>query len=335
MKATTFQSILKNNTIHRLKNNTTDVIMMKKSWLKKSMVVAISASFVFFNASASFAQMTMPTSDDGSSGDTSTDSSTTDTTDTPTDSTTDSSTDTSVVDLIENTDSEQTDPPQEDSGGGGGGSGGAILGLVAVGAVVAIVLTRKKSPKIQKTLVSDSVSGYGTQFIELSSESSLLEQSIKPQLSFQYGSYERIEEFNKPYSFFNVRASQSFGSKLSFRADAGTRLFFQNTDTAASSQWLTLGMQTKDVFQQDDRLEFSAKYSTGDEYQRRNNLLINGLALQDHESLFSDQNARFELAYSRALSQNQRLRFLLQKTDSLSVSEDDGYRAKIAWRHAF
>ncbi len=322
--------------MHTLKNSTTDVIMMKKSWLKKSMVLAISASFVFFNASTSYAQMTMPTTGDGSSTDTSTDSGTsTDATDTTTDSTTDSTTDTSVVDLIENTDSEQTDTPQEDSGGGGGGSGGASLGLVAVGAVVAIVLTRKKSPKIQKTLVSDSVSGYGTQFIELSSESSLLEQSVKPQLSFQYGSYQQLEDFNKPYSFFNVRSTQFLGSKLSFRADAGIRLFFQNTDAAASSQWLILGMQTKDVFQQNDRLEFSAKYSTGDEYQRRRNLLINGLALQDHESLFSDQNARFELAYSRALSQNQRLRFLLQKTDSSSISEGDGYRAKIAWRHAF
>lgn len=331
MKPNVFQSTLKNNAIHTHKNSLPKSIMMNELQVKKAIIVAISASFIFLNTSVSYAQVTMPTTD----SDTTTDSSTTDTT---TDASADTTTDTSVVDLIENTDSETTDtpddPPQEDSGGGGGG-GGAILGLVAVGAVVAVVLSRKKSPKIQKTLISDKTSGYGTQFIELSSQSSLLEQSARPQLSFQYGSYQQLAGFDKPYSFFNVRTSQSLGSRLSFRADAGTRLFFQNTDDTASSQWLIFGLQAKDLLQPSDRLEFFAKYSTGDEYQRGTSLLSNGLALQDHENLFSDENARFELAYSRALSQNQRLRFLLQKTDSLVNSEDDGYLAKIAWRHAF
>ncbi len=329
MKPNVFQSTLKNNAIHTHKNSLPKSIMMNELQVKKAIIVAISASFIFLNTSVSYAQVTMPTTD----SDTTTDSSTTDTT---TDASADTTTDTSVVDLIENTDSETTDtpddPPQEDSGGGGGG---AILGLVAVGAVVAVVLSRKKSPKIQKTLISDKTSGYGTQFIELSSQSSLLEQSARPQLSFQYGSYQQLAGFDKPYSFFNVRTSQSLGSRLSFRADAGTRLFFQNTDDTASSQWLIFGLQAKDLLQPSDRLEFFAKYSTGDEYQRGTSLLSNGLALQDHENLFSDENARFELAYSRALSQNQRLRFLLQKTDSLVNSEDDGYLAKIAWRHAF
>lgn len=336
MKKTVFQSTLRNDAIQTLKDSTIGRVMIKKIQLKKTLVIIISTSFVLFNTATAYAQTTTPTTGDDS---------TTDTTDTTTDTAVD---DTTVVDVIESTDSEQpADQPQEDTGGGGGGGGGAIIGLVVVGAIVAVVLTRKKSPKIQKTLVSDQVSGDGTQFIELSSLSSLADQPSKstlPELSFQYGSYQQLAGFSQPYSFFNVRASKALGTNLSLHADAGTRLSFRNSsysnglynngDDVVNSQWLVLGLQTKNLLRQNDRLEFFAKYSTADGDQQSNNLLSNGVDLQDHESLFSDTNARFELAYSRAFGQNQRLRFLLQKTDSTLLG-DDGYRAKIAWRHAF
>lgn len=311
------------------------MIMNKKMQLRKAVVIAMSASFVLFNTAVSYAQTTTPSTTD----------TTTDTmTDTTTDSTDPTTEDTTVIDVIENTGSEEVvDQPEEDSGdSGGGGGGGAILGLIVVGAVVAVVLSSKKSPKIQKTLVSDKVSGYGTQFVELSSKSSFIEGSTipkTPQLSFQYGSYQQVAGFNKPYSFFNVRASHAIGANLNFHADAGTKLSFNNglysnDSDVANSQWFVFGLQTINVLRQNDRLEFFAKYSTGDNDQQDNKLLSNGADLHGYESLFSDENARFELAYSRSLSQNQRLRFLLQKTDSLS-EEDDDYRAKIAWRHAF
>ena len=109
--------------------------------VKKAGVIIFSTALVSFNAATSHAQVTMPTTGD-ETPDTGTMTDDSITTDTSTDTTSD---DQSIADLIESTGSETTteDPPQEESAGGGGGGGGAILALVAVGAVVAIVATRR------------------------------------------------------------------------------------------------------------------------------------------------------------------------------------------------
>jgi len=175
------------------------------------------------------------------------------------------------------------------------------------------------------------VSGVGTELIEISNQSNLLDQTNQPSLSFQYGTYQSITEFDKPYSFFNLRYQKSIGSILNFSADAGTRYFSQNPQRFYDSQWLGLGLSSTSLFAKHDRLAFTARYSTGDIEENSDSFSLNSNALASYDAIFSDQNAQFELAYSRAFGQNQRLRFLVQKMNQ-SVEK---YAAKLAWRYAF
>lgn len=327
MKYKVFHSVTESSECSFLKKSTNHMLLNINNSLRKLLIAAVSICFILFNIA--HAQVTM----DGS---TTTDT-TTDTTDTSTDNSTDTDTST-VVDLIEGTGSEPTTEPEpvedEDTGSGGGGGGGvAIVALVAVGAVAVYALSRtnKKKPKIQKTLLSDQVSGVGSTLIDVRNQSHFIEKGIKPTLSFQYGSYQAINELSQPYSFFNVRYHKSIGSALNLNANAGTRFFTNTGNTFTDSQWLTLGLFSKDVFNAGDRLELTAKYATGDIDENSDSILSQGVVLQDYDTLFSDQNSRFELAYSRVLGQNQRLRFLVQKLNS--SSED--YAAKLAWRYAF
>ena len=324
----------------------------KKQRLTKLIVIAISVSYLSLNSAVSYAQMTM---DGSATTDTVTDTAaetttetagmdaTTDTADTSDDTTAmDDSTDATdspatVVDLVEGTNSEETPPaqpvPEPEESGGGGGGGGAILALVAIGAVVffAVNSSKKKEPKIQKTFLADQVSGIGTELIEISSQSSYLEQGLQPSVSFQYGSYQSITGFDKPYSFFNLRYQKPLGSRLSFNADAGTRYFAQNSSQTYDSQWLGLGFSSSNLFTKQDRLAFTARYATGDIEENSNSLSLHDSKLEKYDAIFSEQNAQLELAYSRTLGQNQRLRFLVQKLNASA----EKYAAKLAWRYAF
>jgi len=285
----------------------------KKQSLTKFLVIAISVSYLSLNSAVSYAQMTM----DGSAttdtmtdtaADTTTDTAamdaTTDTADTPDDTTAmDDSTDATdspatVVDLVEGTNSEETPPAEpapepEESGGGGGG--GAILALVAIGAVVffAVNSSKKKEPKIQKTLLADQVSGIGTELIEISTQSSYLEQGLQPSISFQFGSYQSITGFDRPYSFFNLRYQKPLGSRLSFNADAGTRYFAQNSSQTYDSQWLGLGFSSSNLFTKHDRLAFTARYATGDIEENSNSLSLHDSKLEKYDAIFSAAPAFF------------------------------------------
>ncbi len=319
---------------------------MKNTLKTKLTVIAVSLCLGVFNSHSMYAMETtdtMTTTD--STTDTSTDTNaTTDTTNSGTTGT-ETTADGSVVDLLENTDSEQ--PPAEESsdGGGGSSSGGAILGVVAIAAIVAVVLStnKKKKPQIQKTLVSDKIANQGTEFIELSGTSDFIDQNWQkgvPQLSLQYGSYEQALNNGLPYSFINARLTKSVGTSFNLYADVGTRLFYNGNaaygeNDFGSAQWLSFSLQTKDVISTNDRIEFLAKYTVGDKFQRHQSLLLDGSSLQNYTGIFSNENTQFELAYSRALGQNQRLKLQLQKVNSLDAVNDSDYQAVMAWRHAF
>ena len=118
---------------------------------------------------------------------------------------------------------------------------------------------------------------------------------------------------------------------MNFSADAGTRYFSQGSGQLDDSQWLSLGLSSTNLLAKHDRLAFTARYSTGDVEENSDSFSLNSNALESYDAIFSDQNAQFELAYSRAFGQNQRLRFLVQKVNE-SV---DKYAAKLAWRFAF
>ena len=310
----------------------------KKKSLTKLLVLAISISFVSLNSAVSYAQVT-------TDGSTTTDTTTTDTTmdTTATDATPPADDPTTVVDLIEGTPPEEAPEetpapvpapePESSGGGGGGGAGGVILALVVVGAVVLIAVnsSKKKQPKIQKTFISDQVAGIGTELIEISNQSDFFDQAAQPSLSFQYGTFQSITGFDNPYSFLNFRYQKSLSSNLNLSADAGTRYFSQNSGQSYDSQWLGLGLSSTSLFAKHDRLAFTARYSTGDIEENSGSFSLNSNALGNYDAIFSDQNAQFELAYSRAFGQNQRLRFLVQKVNE-SV---DKYAAKLAWRFAF
>ena len=319
------------------------VFFRKKKSITKLLVLAVSISFVSLNSAVSYAQMTMDGSTMTDGGMDADDDTTTATDDTMTEAddtiVDDSST---VVDLIEDTVPEETpepapepepEPEPEGGGGGGGGAGGAIVALVAVGAVVLLVTnsSKKKEPKIQKTFLSDQVSGIGTELIEISNQSSFLEQAAQPSFSFQYGTYQSFTGFDKPYSFLNLRYQKSLSSSLNFSADAGTRYFSQSSGQLDDSQWLSLGLSSTNLLAKHDRLAFTARYSTGDVEENSDSFSLNSNALESYDAIFSDQNAQFELAYSFSLGQNQRLRFLMQKINQ-STEE---YAAKLAWRYAF
>ena len=322
--------------------NQQKVFPMKNTLRTKLTIIAVSLCMGLLNSHSVYAmEATDTTTNTDSTADTSTGTdSTTDTTG----ETTDTSTDGSVVDLLENTDSEQPAEENSDSGGGGS-SGGAIIGVVAIAAVVAVVLSKnkKKKPQIQKTLISDKIAKQGTEFIELSGTAAFAEQNKQkglPQLSLQYGSYEQALSNNQPYSFINARLSQSIGSSLSLDTDVGTRLFYNDHSTHlandfGSAQWVSLSLKAKQIFSKNDRFEFLAKYTVGDDFQRHQSLLLDGSALQNYASIFSNENTQFELAYSRTLGQNQRLKFQLQKVDSLDVANNSDYQAVMAWRRAF
>ena len=311
----------------------------KKKSITKLLVLAVSISFVSLNSSVSYAQMTMDGSTMTDGGMDADDTTTTDDTMTEADDTMadDSST---VVDLVEGTTPEETPAPEpapapepESSGGGGGGGGGAIIALVAVGAVVLIATnsSKKKEPKIQKTFLSDQVSGIGTELIEISNQSSFLEQAEQPSFSFQYGTYQSFTGFDKPYSFLNLRYQKSLSSSLNFSADAGTRYFSQSSGQLDDSQWLSLGLSSTNLLAKHDRLAFTARYSTGDVEENSDSFSLHSNVLESYDAIFSDQNAQFELAYSLSLGQNQRLRFLMQKINQRA----ENYAAKLAWRYAF
>lgn len=325
MKCKVFQSVLAASGLKPVNSAISNTQRSKSSSLLKLLVFAVSISFIMLNTSASYAQVAVtPPADPPVS-----------------DPVEEPVVEEPVVEepvveepVVEEPVVEDEEPvAEEDSGGGGGGGGGgAILAILAVGAVGLLVFNNaNKKPKIQKTFISDQVAGKGTLLTELTNQSSFLETGAAPSVSLQYGSYESVERSDQPYSFFNIRYSKSLGSLLRLNADAGTRYFSQTSTSRFDSQWLSFGLTSRNLFDRNDSLTFTTRYAVGDLNENSDSLNIQGVGLLNYDSLFSDQNSRFELAYNRVLGQNQRLQFLVQK---LSSSNDE-YAAKLAWRYAF
>ena len=313
--------------------------LSKKHTLRKLLVVTVSWCFVSFNSAMSYAQMTGGSTDmDGTSMETMDDETdamqdATETMEVPPSETPEADDTTSVVDLVEGTTSEPADVPAEQANGSGGGGGGAILALVAAGAIAVVVISnnKKKKPKIQKTFISDQVAGVGTQLIDISTQSNFLDQPKSSLFGLQYGTYQSVSSLNQPYSFLNINYQKRLGSKLNVFADAGTRYFVKAASELQDSQWLNLGFATTSMLAKNDRLSFTAKYAVGDIDKNNDSFELQSTALQNYGAIFSDQNSEFELAYSRALGQNHRLGFLMQKLSS----DIEDYAAKLAWRYTF
>ena len=310
--------------------------MKKLTTIKKLIIFVVSFAFISLNVSVSYAQTTEDVNPEESEETTDDDS-------------------TTIVDVLENTqgEPEEVEEPEQDSSSGGS-SGGLILGLVAAGAIVGIIMynKNKSTPKIQKTFVSDTVSGKGAWVVDLSSaelhslqsensnknaieflnEESYAHVSL-PKLSFQYGSYEPLNELSTPFSFINTRLGSSLSKNVMLNLDVGVRMYKGDEDVnlVNSNQWVSIEMAKNSLLAKDDKIHLKASYSSGEIDTLDHSFIGQELVWQEYSSIFSQKNTGLQLAYTQQLSQNLRWQFLLQK----SQIETNENAAKVALRYKF
>lgn len=311
-------------------------IAQKKS--TKFATIFISAFFLVLNSTVLKAQVT----------DAVTPPDTTDTTDmaeeideTETDDTNDT-TPTSIAVPI------RPDPnEQENTGGSSGGGSGAIVGLLAIGAVVVLVSSKKKTPAIQKTFVYDKDIDNGqTVLMDLSqkpaslvvdSDSKTWKQTL-PTLSLQIGSHSYKKQ---TYSFTNLRLKKIVNANISLSSDIGARFLQRESSAFGVGQWFTMSVNVNNVFKEKDKLSFIANntlddntFSQFDDGLTRK-VQFQGYRFQDYRSLFLDKKTRFELAYTKPLVENQHIRFQLSKNDStVLLDSKQHYRILFSWQRS-
>lgn len=228
--------------------------------------------------------------------------------------------------------------PVAQASSGGGSSGGALLGLVAVGAVVAVMASRNKTtlsgPTIQKTFTYDKDVTGREVFIMNFSEAETIDtvKSNLPNWSMQIGS----DSYKKqPYSFINMRLTKNLNEKVSVASNWGAHFYSQADKELAAWQWLSLNMQANNVFSKKDRLSFIASYTKGDSTSKSRQSFNQADVFTNNEYLFLDENTRFKLDYSKSLVENQRLGFQLSKNDApLNPFVYQAYRAQVVWQRS-